>query len=487
MNPTWISVLAALSLSGCASLQSEVAPELPSSEVHLPDHYTTLASDQGVTTMEGLQQLTPSIPIPQQWWQLFQSDVLNQLVEQGLANSPTVEMAQAQLAAAEALYRSEQDAVQLPAVNLAVNGSRTATSGALVGQVGSGSRLSVEQLELQLSYRLDLYGGQAARLRSRQAAALLEQYQLEQARVVLSANIINRAVMIASLEAQMEALQQIIADESAQLAVTEQQYQIGVIPKSDLLSQRSSLAQTRTRMPPMQKSHALARNQLALLLGGTVAELNLPKVDLESITLPQQLPLSLPSSLTRQRADVLAARALLEQQAAAVGVAAAKRYPSLDLSASYGSQVNELSDLLSGGAVVWGLGAGLLHPLFHGDALAAKERAALEQFNVQAAHYRQTVLDAFREVADALHSLQLDSEQLALSREADRLASETLLLVQQQHQQGAVSYLTLLNAQRQLQQARIQYIQARAALYSGSASLLVALGGGWWNPVEEKR
>ncbi len=202
------------------------------------------------------------------------------------------------------------------------------------------------------------------------------------------------------------------------------------------------------------------------------------------MALPETLPLSLPSTLTRQRADVLAAEALLQQQAAVVGVAAASRYPTLDLSASYGSEGNQLSDLFSGGSVAWGLGAGLLHPLFHGEALAAKEQAALEQFNVEAANYRQTVLSAFREVSDALRTLQLDTQQMVLTREANQLAEETLALVRQQHRQGAVSYLTLLNAQRQMQQTSIQAIQAQAALYRDSAALIVALGGGWWNVLE---
>ena len=133
---------------------------------------------------------------------------------------------------------------------------------------------------------------------------------------------------------------------------------------------------------------------------------------------------------------------------------------------------------------MWGVGAGLLHPLFHGDALRAQEASAVASYDQLAAEYRQQVLMAFREVADALRALHLDSEQLALTEEADRLASETLKLVEQQHKQGAVSYLTLLNAQRLLQQSRIDLIQARAALYVDSATLMVALGGGWWSETE---
>lgn len=474
--------LSSLLLMGCSS----TVPELPQIKPVEVTHYTMLQGELGQPAMNSEQQLVEAAHLPQQWWQLFQSPTITELVEEGLTHSPTLEAAQATLRAVEQQYRSDWDGVQLPAVDLSLGGNRAQSSGAAVGATGSGSALSTEQLELQISYRIDLFGGKAAKLQGSRAMVLLRQYQMEQMRVELTANIVRLAIQLASLEKQMIAMQKIIMDESAHLAVTEQQYQIGVIPKSDLLSQRASLAQRRTEMPPLKKAHAVAQHQLALLLGKSAGEMNQIEIDLDAITLPEALPLVLPSHLTRQRADVLAAEALLLQQAAVVGVAHANQYPALDLSVSFGQHANQLSDLLSADAMVWGVGAGLLHPLFRGEQLRAKEQAEREQFNAVAANYRQTVLNAFREVADALRTLQLDSEQLQLSQEADRLAAETLALVEQQHRQGAVSYLTLLNAQRQLQQARIQSIQAHAALYSDSAALLVALGGGWWAPVEEE-
>ncbi|MBT3308583.1 MAG: efflux transporter outer membrane subunit [Gammaproteobacteria bacterium] len=477
-----LSLVIVAILSGC----NRSGPTLPESTVKVPERYTAQQSVEGPTTFQPQQQLVSEEPIPQQWWQLFQSQALTGLLQQGLENSPTLEVAEARLRAVEALYRGEQDDLQLPSADLLMSGSRAQSSGATVGQIGSGSVLSMQSATLQLGYRVDLFGANKQKLRGSHAQVLQQQYQLEHARVTLAANIVNSAIQIASLEAQMSALAKIIKDEGAHLSVTEQRYQIGVIPKSDLLGQRASLAQTRTRMPTLKRAHALAQHQLALLLGTTIAEVKLPALSFDQIQLPQRLPLTLPSELTRQRADVLAAEAALQQAAAAVGIATANRYPTLDLSARFGTEANQLSDLLSGGSTVWGLGAGLLHPLFHGDTLEAKERAAVATYQQQSARYRQQVLRAFREVADALRSLQLDSEQLALTEEADRLASETLRLVEQQHRQGAVSYLMLLNAQRQLQQARIQSIQSHAALYSDTVSLLVALGGGWWNPIKEQ-
>ncbi|HIJ22035.1 MAG: efflux transporter outer membrane subunit [Gammaproteobacteria bacterium] len=475
-----LPLLAVTTLSGC-TVSGLTLTEV---KVAAPERYTALPGEQGPTSIQAKQNVVAGQQIPQQWWQLFGSEPLTGLVEQGLKNSPTIVAAAARLRSVEALYRAQQESVQLPTVDLSLGANRTQSSGATQGHMGSGSVLSIQNASLQFSYRADLFGGNRQQLLGAGAAVEVERYKAEHTRVALAANIVTTTIQLASLEAQITALQNIIEDESAHLAVTEQQYQIGVIPKSDLLSQRASLAQTRTRMPALRRAQALAQHQLALLIGTTAGEADIPKFSLDSITLPQTVPLSLPSELTRQRADIRTAEALLQQSAAAVGVATANRYPTLDLSGSFGTEVNQLSDLLSGGSAVWGVGAGLLHPLFHGDALRAQEASAVASYDQLAAEYRQQVLMAFREVADALRALHLDSEQLALTEEADRLASETLKLVEQQHKQGAVSYLTLLNAQRLLQQSRIDLIQARAALYVDSATLMVALGGGWWSETE---
>jgi NodT family efflux transporter outer membrane factor (OMF) lipoprotein len=183
----------------------------------------------------------------------------------------------------------------------------------------------------------------------------------------------------------------------------------------------------------------------------------------------------------RQRPDIRAAEALLHAASAQVGVATANLYPQLTLTGSLGSETAELGNIFSAGSAVWSLGAGLLQPLFHGGELNARRRAAVAAYDQAAALYRETILQAFRNVADVLRALDSDAATLKAQAEAEAAARDTFELTRQQFQLGAVTYLSLLNAERQYQQARISLVQAQAARFADTAALFQALGGGWWN------
>ncbi|MDQ6951098.1 MAG: efflux transporter outer membrane subunit [Mariprofundales bacterium] len=471
-----IRFLLAVALSACA-----VGPDFhPSPSPTVMRYSNEHLSDNSATAAEQPKPI-PSDTIPAQWWHLFASKALDQLVRQGLAHSPTLTAAQARLEATRETLNANTGALYSPALDGSLNSNRRKVIGATFGRSGGSSIYTVHTAAVSVSYALDLFGGGRRWLEYGQAQVDYDALELQAARVTLSANIVTTAIAAASLRAQIKALQQIIAAEAEQLTVTEKQFEIGVIAKADLLSQRAALAQTRTRMPALQKTLAQTRHRLATLIGVLPGAVKLPEFHLDAMTLPHALPLTLPSALTRQRPDVQAADALLHEASAQVGVATANLYPQLNLSASYGSSAIRLADLFSAGSTVWGVGAGLVQPLFHGGELRAKRRAAVARYQEAAAQYRTSVLTAFREVADALLALEMDGENLALQQRAEQLTAQTLDLVHQQHRQGAVSLLTLLDAQRQYQQTRIGLIQARAALYSDSAALMVALGGGWWN------
>jgi NodT family efflux transporter outer membrane factor (OMF) lipoprotein len=202
---------------------------------------------------------------------------------------------------------------------------------------------------------------------------------------------------------------------------------------------------------------------------------------LNDLNLPLELPMSLPSSLVRQRPDIRASEELLHAAGAQVGVATANMYPKVTLTGSLGSSAIKAEDIFTPGSAVWSLGAGLLQPLFHGGELDAKRRAALAAYDQAAAQYRGTVLMAFQNVADVLRTLEHDALTLAAQAEAETVARESLDLTRQQFQFGAIATLSLLNAQRQHQQALIGLVQARSARLADTAALFQALGGGWWN------
>jgi len=216
------------------------------------------------------------------------------------------------------------------------------------------------------------------------------------------------------------------------------------------------------------------------LIGKFPGETTLPELDLSAFRLPQTLPVSLPSELVRQRPDIRAAEALLRQTNARIGVAQALMFPQLTLSGSYGSAATRVSNLFDPGTQLWNIGASLLQPLFHAGQLQARKRGAEAVYAQAFAQYQATVLGACQNVADALLALEFDAATLKAQTAAETAARESLEVTRKQLQFGAVNSLTLLNAQRQYEQAKVALVLAQATRYADTAALFQALGGGWW-------
>ncbi|MDD2337683.1 MAG: TolC family protein, partial [Geobacteraceae bacterium] len=176
-----------------------------------------------------------------------------------------------------------------------------------------------------------------------------------------------------------------------------------------------------------------------------------------------------------------ASEELLHAASAQVGVATANLYPKITLSGSLGTNAVKIEDLFTSGTSIWSLGAGLLQPLFHGGELTAKRRAAIAAYDQAVAQYRDTVLLAFQNVADTLRALDFDAKTLRAQADADQAARESMEMSREQFRLGSVNYLSLLNAERQFQQAHVSLVQAQAARFADTAALFQALGGGWWN------
>jgi NodT family efflux transporter outer membrane factor (OMF) lipoprotein len=281
------------------------------------------------------------------------------------------------------------------------------------------------------------------------------------------------------LREQIVATQQIIADYKTELDLVEKQNTIGAKSMADVLVIRTQVASAEALLPPLRQTLEQTQTQLAVYLGEFPSTAQLNAVDLDALTLPHEIPVSLPSVLTRQRPDVRAAEAQLHHATAEVGVATANLFPQITLSGSLGSVALHAGDLFGAGSKSWTIGAGLVQPLFHGGTLRAQERAAEAGLDKAAADYQSTVLTAFQNVADSLRALELDADSLQAQASAEKSAASSLELVRFQYRNGSASYLQVLDATRQYQQARIALIQARAARLSDTAALYAALGGGW--------
>ncbi|HEX9079803.1 MAG TPA: efflux transporter outer membrane subunit [Desulfuromonadaceae bacterium] len=433
-------------------------------------------------TLGASQRFVMKEEIPARWWELFKSPALDRLIRQALQENPSLAAAQATLRQARENLRARSGTEYYPGVDASLSGTRQKVSGATFGQPELGGFFyGLYNATVNVSYTLDLFGGGRRELEGLKSQVDYQRYQLEATYLTLTANIVTAAVQEASLRAQLKATREIIALQEKQSELVERQFHLGGASRSDVLAQQAQVAQSRAGLPPLEKALAQTRNQLAVYVGRLPSETGLPEFDLEGLHLPQELPLSVPSLLVRQRPDILASEELLHAAGAQVGVATANLYPQLTLTANLGSQAGRIQDLFSPGSSIWGLGASLTQPLFHGGELTAKRRAAVAAYDQAAAQYRGTVLQAFQNVADVLEALTADARALAAQADAEKAARDTLDVTQQQYRFGAASYLALLNAQRQHQQARVTLVQAQAARFADTAALFQALGGGWWN------
>lgn len=432
------------------------------------------------------QRFIVGADIPAQWWELFHNPELDRLIRQALKDNPTLAATQATLLQARENLRARIGTEYSPSVDASLNGTRQQATGAAFGQPGMGTFFfSLVSATVGFSYNLDLFGGGRRELEGLRSQVDYQRFQLEGAYLTLASNIVTTAVKEASLRAQLKATHEIITLQEQQLGLVERQFQLGGASRADILAQQAQLAQSRAGLPPLERDLAQTRNQLAVYTGKLPSEATLPVFDLERLNLPVELPVSLPSSMVRRRPDIRASEELLHAAGAQVGVATANLYPQITLNASTGTQATRVQDIFSPGTFIWSLGAGLTQPLFHGGELTAKRRAAIAALDQAGAQYRETVLQAFQNVADVLQALESDAAALKAQAEAERSARDSLDLTQRQFALGAANYLSLLNAERQHQQALLSLVQAQAARFADSAALFQALGGGWWNREHE--
>lgn len=473
--------VAGAALTGCAVGPDFRAPPPPKTDVYTA---APLPPETAAAPVAGgaAQRFVAGREIPAEWWTLFHSAGLDRLIRRALEESPTLAAAQAALRQAQENRRARLGAL-FPSVDANFSVDRQKFTGASFGEPDApGSLFTLYNASVSVSYSLDLFGGTRRGLEALRAQLDYQRYLLEGSHLTLTSNIVTAAVQESSLRARLRATGEIIAAGEEQLRLVERRFQLGGASRADLLAQQAQLAQTLATLPPLEKELAQTRHQLAVLAGRLPGEAAaLPEFELADLHLPPELPVSLPSELVRQRPDIRAAEELLHEASARIGVATANLFPKLTISGDYGSQSTTLSNLFSNGTSVWSIGAGLLQPIFRGGELTAERRAAIAAFEQAEAQYRETVLLAFRNVADVLRALELDASALQAQAEAETAARDSLDLAQKQYQLGAVSYLTLLNAQRQHQQARIGLAQAQAARFADTAALFQALGGGWWN------
>ncbi len=469
----------ALALSSCAVGPNFKPPAAPATDGYASDALPVETEATAVAGGES-QHFQFGRDLSGQWWTLFASTRLNALIAQAMTNYPDIAAQQATLRAAGENVRA-QEGVFLPQIQGAGNVAREKVSGATLGPGFPGFITSVYQANVSVSYTFDLFGGERRALEGLQAQAVAQNFKLEASYLTLTTNVASTAIQLASVRDQIAATREIIALEEKQLQLIQRQFELGSQTRADVLQQQSNLASVRATLPPLQQQLAAAEHQLAVLTGHFPRDADRAEFTLSDLTLPQELPVSLPSSLVAQRPDIKAQEAMMRQASAAIGVATANMLPQLALSGAYGGESLVFSGLLTPGSNTWNIAAGITQPLFEGGTLRARRRAAIDTYEESSAQYRLVVLQAFQNVADTLTALDNDAQALKAENDAVNAAKASLDFIQRQYDDGAANYVSLLTAQQTYQQARIASVRALASRYTDTVTLFQALGGGWWN------
>jgi NodT family efflux transporter outer membrane factor (OMF) lipoprotein len=470
-------VLTSLLVAGCTVGPNYVAPSDPTQTTYVrlrsasADH--DAASDRTQTVALGK---TP----PDDWWTLLGSEQLDRLVKLALANNQSLVSAEAHLKAARERVGAAHGA-QFPQVDAATSAQRTRIGATVLGsQAKSFPPFSAYAGGVEVSYDLDLFGGTRRRIERAGAEAQYDAAVRDAAALSISGNVVLQALQLASLSEQIRVVDTIVADDERMLRLIRAANTAGAVSRMDVLSAQSQTDHDRTLLPPLRQQLGVSQDALAILVGAAPADWPAQDFSLRQMTLQGDIPAALPSELVHRRPDIAAAEAQLHAASASVGIATANLYPNLTLDGSIGRE-----GLLGGGPseTAWNVLGGLTAPLFHGGTLNAERRAAVEDYQAAFGSYRETVLEAFGQVADMLQALTNDREALGAQQRALESARASLDLTRQGYEGGNAGYLQVLDAQRLHQEAQLGTVQAETQSYVDAVKLLLAAGG----RVDEKR
>ncbi|HUY83995.1 MAG TPA: efflux transporter outer membrane subunit [Steroidobacteraceae bacterium] len=481
-DATLLRIAGAASLAGWLAGCVTVGPNFKAPAAPAVDSYTRAALPAATAAapgaLGGAQRLVAAPRAAPDWWRAFGSAKLDALVDRALGNSPTLIAAAATLRQARQLYAAEAGSTLYPTAAAKLGATREEINGASIGQPKvPQSTYTLYNTAVGVNYDFDLFGGNRRALEALAAQADYQAYEYAGARSTLAANVVTTAFSQAQFIAEIEATRAILAAQRRQLDVARQGFALGTAARADVLALRTQVELTRASLPPLRNRLEQADHLLAVLVGQAPGAADLPRFALADFTLPARLPLVVPSELVRERPDVQASIALLHAATAQYGVAVAALYPKINLSASLGSAALTTGALFGPGSAIWSLAGDLAQPLFNAG-LKAGAGAAQASMQAVGANYQQTVLQALRNVADALRQLSNDAQILQRQAAAYATARRSLELLQGQYRIGAANYLQLLVAEQQTQQIRIGLVAARAARLADSAALYQAMGGG---------
>jgi NodT family efflux transporter outer membrane factor (OMF) lipoprotein len=459
-------------LSSCAVGPNFIRPTPPAAT----GYTTPQDADAGANRKDSAQRAMLGQQIQGSWWNLFRSEAIDSIVAQAVEHNKSLEASTATLRQARDLAIASEGA-RYPQIGLTAGVGRQKYGQELFGGSFNLPPFTYFAVGPTVSYTLDYTGGIARGIEEQRAMAEVTRHQLDAAYLTVTGQAVMQTLAIASARAQIATIETILQQDRDNLRLVQTAFDEGSVARIDVVSAQSQIASDMALLPPLRQELARAHHALSIMLGQPPANHLPPDLELTEVTLPQEIPVSLPSELAHRRPDILAAEARLHAATSAVGVAESNLYPRIQLNGSLGQQAVNAGDLFNSGNTAWSLISGLTMPLFDGGTLRAQKRAAVEAMHASAAYYEQTVLEAFAQVADLLDALNHDAEQLEAQARAQEAAQNNLDLARASYAEGNAGVVQVLDAQRTFQQARLGYVRSEAQRYLDTVQLFLALGG----------
>ncbi|MEA1607355.1 efflux transporter outer membrane subunit [Pseudomonas spirodelae] len=457
-----------LALSACA-----IGPDYQRPQLQTPAQFKQI---------EGWTQAQPGDVLARgSWWQLYGDAELNALVERLNISNQNLAASEAQYRQARALVRGARAAFY-PSLSSSAGASRsgqgTGSQNASSGTSSSSSGVSTNyDLSLNAAWELDIWGKLRRSLESSRAGFEASAADLAALKLSLQSELVQNYLQLRVLDDQQRLLDATVAAYARSLKLTENQYNAGIVPKSDVSQALTQLKSTQAQAIDLQWQRAQLEHAIAVLIGVPPSELSIA-VRKQLPVLPT-IPVALPSQLLERRPDVAAAERRVMAANADIGVAEAAWYPDLTISASGGYRGSSFADWIDLPNRFWSLGPQLALTLFDGGARSAELERTEAAYDQTVAQYRQSVLDSFREVEDYLVQLRVLQQEAGVQQEALDAARESLRLIENQYRAGTVDFNSVVNVQATALNNERSNLTLLGSRLTASVQLIAALGGGW--------
>lgn len=460
------ATVTALLLSACAVGPDYVRPTTaaPAAFKEMKDWKTATPQDQA---LHG------------KWWEIYQDRQLNALAEQVNISNQNLAQAEAQYRQARALVESARSAY-FPTVSANLSSTRsggTARTSSSSSSGGNGSVVTSDSLGLSASWEPDLWGSIRRTVESNQASAQASAAELQVARLSAQSTLVQNYLQLRVIDQQQNLLDDTVAAYQKSLQLTQNQYAVGVVARSDVIQAQTQLRSAQAQALDNGVLRAQLEHAIALLTGQAASTFSIAPAPLVAV-LPD-IPVGVPSSLLERRPDVSSAERLAAAANAKIGVAKAAYFPNLILSASGGFQSNSFADWLTVPNRIWSLGPALAATLFDGGARRAQSDQAIAAYDASVAVYKQAVLTSFQEVEDNLAALRILEQEAGVQGETAQFAHHALELILNQYKAGTVNYTSVVTAQATAFSADLSALNIQNRRYAASVLLIKALGGGW--------